>query len=87
MKAPRLSFLPILLNRKMLDMVDSCQSCSGPLFFWKQNKKTMLPLTDMCCDMSWHSILVIVAVYGVHSCASFPVAGTVASTGGVFPSS
>lgn len=59
-----------------MDMIDSCWSCDFLLLYWKQNRKARLTLMDMCCDVSWHNIILIIATIGMCSCTVFPVAGT-----------
>lgn len=68
-------------------MIDGCQSCDCFLLHWKQNRKPKLTLIDMCCDMSWHSIIVIIAMIRMCSCIIFPARGTLPSAGGIFSSS
>lgn len=68
-------------------MIDGCQSCDCLLRYWKQIRKAKLTLIDMCCDMSWHSIIVIIAVIGMCSYTIFPVTGTLPSAGRIFSSS
>lgn len=68
-------------------MIDDCQSCDCLLLYWKQTKKAKLTLIDMCCDMSWHSIIVIIVMIEKYSHTIVAVTGALASIGGIFSSS
>lgn len=75
-KSPRSSFFPCLAERKMTDMIDSCQSCDFLLLYWNWNRKARLALIGVCHDMNWHRIRVIIAMTRMCSCTVFSAAGT-----------
>lgn len=83
-KSPRSSFFPCLAERKMTDMIDSCQSCDFLLLYWNWNRKARLALIDVCCDMNWHRIRVIIAMIRMCSCIVFSAAGTLLLLGASF---
>lgn len=82
-KSPRSSFLPVLLSRKMTDMIDCCQSCDFPCSL-ELGQKGQAGIDRCVLCMNWHRVRVIIASAWEVFLHTLFCRRNVAATGGLF---